>query len=82
MVMVSSRGRHGGRENMESGGTALGVSVTMVLDGFTSMGRAAVGSTGTHIPSKIHGMKDSHTMVSITALKTQSSSGKFRSHRR
>ena len=67
---------------MESSGTAPGVSATMVLDGFTSTGRAAVGSTGTHMPSKIHGMKGSPTLVSITALKTQSSSGKFRSHLR
>lgn len=77
MVMVSSRGRHGGKVSMETAGIVLGVRVTMDLDGFTSMERAAVGSTGTHISKKIHGMRDSHTLAFITALTTQFSSGKF-----
>lgn len=67
---------------MESDGTGLGARATMVLDGFTSMGRAAVASTGTHTSSKIHGMRDSLTSASIIALTTQFSSGRFLSHPR
>ena len=81
-VMVSSRERLGGKVSMEKGGIEHGVKATMALDGFTNMGRAAVESTGTHMHNKIHGMKDTLTTVFITALKTQSSCGKFRSHLR
>lgn len=80
MVMESSRERHGGKVGMETAGIVLGVSVTMVPDGFTSMERAAAGSTGTQISSKRHGTRDFHIMAFITASTTQSSSGKFGSH--
>ena len=82
MDTASSRERPGGKAKMESAGIEHGVSNTMVLDGFTSMGRAAVGNTGIHMYSKILGMRGSLTMVSITAMKTQSNSEKSGSHLR
>lgn len=82
MVMALSKGKHGGRASMVSGGTGPGVSTTTALDGFTSMVRVVVASTGTHTSSKTHGMRDSLTSGSIIALTTQSSSGRFLSHLR
>ena len=82
MVMASNRGKHGGKVNMENGGTVRGARATVVQAGFTSMARAAVGSIGTHMFSRKPGMRDSHTSAFITASTIQSSSGKFRSHLR
>lgn len=65
---------------MESAGTGHGVSNTMVLDGFTNTEKAVAGNTGIHTKCKILGMRDSLILVSFTALKTQSSSGKFKNH--
>lgn len=77
-AMALSRGRHGGKGSMESGGIAHGASAIMALDGCTSTGRAAAGSTGIHTWRKKHGTRDFHITVSITVLRTQFSSGKFR----
>lgn len=52
----------------------------MVPDGFTSTGRAAVASIGTHTSNKIHGMRGSHTSVSTIAMTIQSSSERFLNH--
>jgi hypothetical protein len=81
-VMVWSRERVGGKVSMARGGIEHGVRATTAQDGYTNMERAAAESTGTHTCNKIHGMNDSLTLAFITALKTQSSCGKFGSHLR
>lgn len=73
MATVSNKGRHGGKASMESSGIALGGKATTDLDGFTNMERAAAVNIGTPMSSKTPGTRDSHTMVSITALITLSS---------
>lgn len=80
MVMVSNKGRHGGKENMESAGTALGVRVTKDLDGCISMERAAVASTGILMWSKIRGTRGIPILGSNIASRIQSSYVKFGNH--
>jgi hypothetical protein len=82
MVTASSKERPGGKVSMESAGTELGVSNTMVPDGFTSTERAVVVNIGTHTKHKILGMRDSLILVSFTALKTRFSLGKLKNHLR
>lgn len=77
MGMESNKVRHGGLERMEIGGTALGASITMGLDGFTNMERVAAASIGTPIPRKIHGMRSIPTMGSPTVLETLCNSWQF-----
>lgn len=67
MVMVSNKGKHGGKVNTENGGTVHGARATMVQAGFTNMERAAVGSIGTHMPSRKPVTSDSHTLAFIIA---------------
>lgn len=75
MAMASSRGRPGGRASTGTGGTAPGASSTTGLGGCTSMGAAAVASTGTRTSRRTHGMSGSHTLGSTTASRTPRSSG-------
>ena len=75
MAMASSRGRPGGRASMGTGGTAPGVSSTTGLGGCTSMGAAAVASTGTRTSRRTRGTSGSRTLGSTTALRTRRSSG-------
>lgn len=65
---------------METVGIAPGAKVTMVLDGCTSMARAAVENIGILMYNKILGMRDSHIMVSTIASITQFSSERSRTH--
>lgn len=65
---------------MGNDGIEHGVSTTTVLVGFINTGRAAVVSTGTHMSSKILGTRGFLITVSITAMTTPSSFGRFLSH--
>lgn len=62
MGLGSNKGRHGGEESMESGGTAHGARSTMARAGCTSMEEVAVASTGTRMWRKVHGTRGTHIM--------------------
>ena len=60
---------------MVSDGIEHGVRDTMAQAGCTSMGRAAVGSTGTHTSRSTLGMKGIHTLAFESAWRIPGSCG-------
>ena len=74
-VMGWNRVRHGGRANMVSDGIEPGVRDTMAQAGCTSMGRAAVGNTGTHTCRSPLGMKGIRTLAFESAWRIPGSCG-------
>ena len=70
MEMESNRAKHGGMEKMEISGIGHGANIIMGQDGFTNMAKVAVESIGIPIFNKIHGMRNTPTMGSLTASET------------